>query len=171
MRAERFHGSRIRSQSSRNKTERKRYSSKSPATPGFFFLACTALQSAGCWCARNFTGAMLEARLMKFAKTQADLLRLDTRPCFANSNHLRAGALQSVSGLPCSDDQKNGDALTTYRHSGERSLKNAFTPMPYVNDLWILSGRSWNHNGASRFRKNAQIHKTYRSLRNASPLF
>jgi hypothetical protein len=45
---------------------------------------------------------MLEAGLMKFA----DLMQLDARPRFSNSNRDDARMLQDGSGLPYSDDQK-----------------------------------------------------------------
>jgi hypothetical protein len=55
---------------------------------------------------------MLEAGLMNFAGARADLMRLDTRPSFANSNIDCASALQSTSGLPSSDEQKKTRLLS-----------------------------------------------------------
>jgi len=49
---------------------------------------------------------MLEAALMKLARTQAAITQINAPPHFANSNRGDERASQNLLGLPYSDDQK-----------------------------------------------------------------
>ncbi len=130
MRAERFRGSRIRSPSSPNKTDRKRQSSKSPAHAGLFLFG---LHRTAVGRRRNAGASVI---LLALCGSRSYELRqrascVDAKPMLGHALQIATATARArrktFQGYPLPTIKKKRACLVTYRHSGDSLLENVIS--------------------------------------------